>query len=273
MKEHELIHAGDYLAGLRFNKRQIEAIPAAIRPTDLDTAYAIQDVMVKRLLTREGGQRIGYKIACTSKGAQEMLHVDGPLYGQMLSFSTHAAPAKLRRRDFTSCVIEAEFGFRIGADQQRADQPEYLPHAAQPYTATTIGPFIAAILPGTEIVNFRFVDWTVVGAPSIAADNAIHGAWIYGEAVADWQQFELTTHQVTLTVNDKQFDSGTGAAVLDHPLNALAWLANELPRHGKQLAGGDLVTTGVCMDVYFAEAGDRLCADFGALGKVELSII
>ncbi|MCB0062770.1 MAG: fumarylacetoacetate hydrolase family protein, partial [Caldilineaceae bacterium] len=198
-----------------------------------------------------------------SKGAQEMLHVDGPLYGQMLSFSTHAAPAKLRRRAFTSCVIEAEFGFRIGAD---------VPHAAQPYTATTIGPFIAAILPGIEIVNFRFVDWTVVGAPSIAADNAIHGAWIYGEAVADWPQFDLATHQVALLVNDKQFDSGTGAAVLGHPLNALAWLANELPRHGKQLAGGDLVTTGVCMDVYFAEAGDRLCADFGALGKVELSI-
>lgn len=263
MKQHELIHAGDYLAGLRFSGRQIPAIPAAIRPPDLDTAYAIQDVMVSRLLTRQGGQRIGYKIACTSKGAQEMLHVDGPLYGQMLSFSSHAAPAALRRSDFTQCVIESEFGFRMAAD---------VPAAPAGYNAASIVPFIGAILPAIEIVNFRFVDWTVVGANSIAADNAIHGAWVYGAPVTAWQQLDLAMHEVTLTVNDKKFDTGTGAAVLGHPLNALAWLANELPRHGKQLCAGDLVTTGVCMDVYFAAAGDRLAADFGVLGQVTLTI-
>ncbi len=263
MKRHELIHAGDYLAGLRVSGRQIEAIPAAIRPADLDTAYAIQDVMVGRLLTRQGGQRIGYKIACTSQGAQEMLHVDGPLYGQMLSFSSYAAPATLRRSDFTQCVIEAEFGFHMAAN---------VPAAAAEYTAASIVPFIGAILPAIEIVNFRFVDWTVVGANSIAADNAIHGAWVYGAPVADWQHLDLAAHEVILTVNGEQFDRGTGAAVLGHPLNALAWLANELPRHGKQLCAGDAVTTGVCMDVYFAEAGDRLCADFGVLGQVELCV-
>lgn len=263
MKTHELIHAGDYLAGLRFSGRQIESIPAAIRPTDLDTAYAIQDVMVNRLVTRQGGRPIGYKLACTSKGAQEMLHVEQPVYGQLLSFSSHAAPATLPRAMFTQCIIEAEFAFRMAAD---------VPAGQEPYTAETIVPFIATLAPGIEIVNHRFVDWTAVGAHSIAADNAIHGAWIYGEAVANWQHVDLATHKVTLTVNDKLFDTGTGAAVLGHPLNALAWLANELPRHGKQLCQGDAVTTGVCMDVYFAQAGDRLAADFGVLGKVELTV-
>ncbi|MEZ4673785.1 MAG: fumarylacetoacetate hydrolase family protein [Caldilineaceae bacterium] len=264
MERPTLIHAGDYLAGLRFSRRQIESIPAAIRPTDLDTAYAIQDVVVKRLLAREGGHRIGYKIACTSKGAQEMLHVPHPLYGQMLSFSSHTAPATVRRADFTQCVIEAEFGFRMATD---------VPASPTDYTAETIVPFIDTILPAIEIVNFRFVDWTVVGANAIAADNAIHGAWVYGEPVTQWQQLDLAAHKVTLTVNDRQFDTGTGAAVLGHPLNALAWLANELPRHSKQLRQGDAVTTGVCMDVYFAEAGDRVTADFGPLGKVELQLI
>lgn len=263
MKPHELIHAGDYLAGLRFNGRQIEAIPPAIRPQDLETAYAIQAVVVGRLLTRQGGRQIGYKIACTSQGAQQMLHVDGPLYGQLLSFSSHAAPATLRRTDFTHCVIEAEFGFRMAAD---------VPPAATPYTADSIVPYIAALVPGIEIVNFRFIDWTVVGANSIAADNAIHGVWIYGEPVTDWQQLDLAAHQVTLTVNNQLFDTGSGAAVLGHPLNALAWLANTLPCYGKQLRTGDAVTTGVCMDVYFAKAGDQLCADFGVLGQVELRI-
>ena len=264
MERHELIHAGDYLAGLRFSGRQIEAMPPAIRPTDLTTAYAMQEVVVNRLVARQGGHRIGYKIACTSRGAQEMLHVDGPLYGQLLSFSSHAAPATLRRADFTQCVIEAEFGFRLGTD---------VPSSTTPYSAASIVPFIAELVPGIEIVNFRFIDWTVVGAPSIAADNAIHGAWIYGAPVTEWQQLDLAAHAVRLTVNGNQFDTGTGAAVLGHPLNALAWLANTLPCYGKQLRQGDAVTTGVCMDVYFAQAGDQLCADFGVLGKVELGII
>ena len=63
MKAHELIHAGDYLAGLRFGQRQIDAIPASIRPMDLTAAYAMQEVVVNRLVARQGGRRIGYKIS------------------------------------------------------------------------------------------------------------------------------------------------------------------------------------------------------------------
>ena len=51
----------------------------------------------------------------------------------------------------------------------------------------------------------------------------------------------------------------------------MAWLANELPRHGLTLSRGDFVTTGVTTDViYPAEAGERLTADFPRIGRVEL---
>jgi 2-oxo-3-hexenedioate decarboxylase len=54
-------------------------------------------------------------------------------------------------------------------------------------------------------------------------------------------------------------------------LNSLVWLANTLCDQGKALKPGDLVSTGVCTDVYLAEPGDHIVADFGALGKVEIS--
>jgi 2-keto-4-pentenoate hydratase len=63
---------------------------------------------------------------------------------------------------------------------------------------------------------------------------------------------------------------GNGAAVLDHPLNVIAWLANELPKYGKQLKRGDFITTGVVCDVYPAQEGDRMTADFGEMGRVDL---
>jgi 2-keto-4-pentenoate hydratase len=59
---------------------------------------------------------------------------------------------------------------------------------------------------------------------------------------------------------------------LEDPLNALAWLANELPRWGRSLQAGEFVTTGTCTDVYTAQAGDEIRADFGALGSVELKL-
>ena len=263
LKSAEITHTGDYLTGNRLHQRTIDSIPTFIRPPDMATAYRMQDVLVKRLLTRQGGMQIGYKIACTSDGVQQLLKVDGPLFGQLLSFSSYQSPAKVRAADFRVCVIEPEFAFRMKSD---------VPMTQTPYSAESIGPFIEAILPSIEIVTHHFVDWAKVGAPSIAADNAIHGAWVRGKPFKEWATLDLLTHRVSLTVNGQLFDEGTGAAVLGHPLNALAWLANELHKQGKQLREGELITTGVCMNVYSAQAGDELQADFGSLGAVDVSI-
>ncbi|MEM7131368.1 MAG: fumarylacetoacetate hydrolase family protein [Chloroflexota bacterium] len=257
----EIIHAGDYMTGVRLHHRTIPAIPAFIRPPDLATAYRIQDVLVKRLLTRQGGAQIGYKIACTNDLAQNLLNVEAPLFGQLLSFSSYSSPARLDANQLRVWVIESEFTFRM---------KENVPASPEPYVAESMGAYVDALLPSIEIVTHHFEDWAAVGAPSIAADNAIHGAWIGGEAFTAWETLDLLNHNVSLIVNDGLLAQGTGAAVLGHPLHALAWLANELPKHGRQLLQGELITTGVCMNVYEAQAGDHLAADFGELGTVEL---
>ena len=256
--------AADTLAHMRATHKIVEFLEEALRPQELATAYQIQNELVDRLLAQHGGRRIGYKAACTNQLAQTQLNVPGPLFGQMLSFSHFHSPATLPASDFTRRIIEAEFGIQMAAD---------VPPSATPYDATTIRDFIGAVLPGIEIVSHRFVDWSSVGAPSVAADNAIHGAWIQGAPLADWRTLDLASHDVTLTVNGQVFDCGTGANVLGHPFNVVAWLANELPRHGQRLKAGDFITTGVVMNVYNAQAGDALVADFGVLGKVEVVFI
>jgi 2-keto-4-pentenoate hydratase len=56
--------------------------------------------------------------------------------------------------------------------------------------------------------------------------------------------------------------------VLGDPRVALAWLANEVSRHGVALAAGQVVTTGTCMAPLEILPGDKVTADFGALGTV-----
>ena len=58
--------------------------------------------------------------------------------------------------------------------------------------------------------------------------------------------------------------------MLGNPLSVVAWLANTLPKFGRALKQGDRITTGVTTDIYLAQPGDHLEADFGVMGKVEM---
>ncbi|CAN5380953.1 2-keto-4-pentenoate hydratase [soil metagenome] len=256
------VSAADFLANLRAEPKHVPALPAAICPEDLTTAYQVQDLLVDRLLHKQGGQRIGYKIACTNEIAQRQLHINAPLFGQLLLSSTYSTPAVLKPSDFLVRIIEVEFAFQIA---------QAVPVASALYTKESIADFVAVALPGIEIVSHHYEDWAKVGAPSIAADNAIHGAWIRGAPYADWRALDLAQHKAQLTVNGKTVRQGQGTAVLGHPLNVVAWLANELPRYGKQLKAGDFITTGVISEIYMAQPGDQLRADFGRLGAVALT--
>lgn len=253
--------AATLLAGHRASQARLTELPAAYRPAALADAYAIQDALVDRLCAEHGGRRIGYKVACTNAIAQEALKIDRPLFGQLLSHSTTASPTVLGAARFTTRVIECEFGLRLGTT---------VPDSPLPYTAESIGPFVDAVLPAIEVVDHRFADWSL-GAPSIAADNAIHGHWVHGDPfMDDWHRLNLAEHTLEARIDGEIVGRGSGAAVLGHPLNVLAWLANELPRYGHQLRAGDLVTTGVCTEVFTAEAPQNVLADFGSLGTVSL---
>ncbi len=117
---------------------------------------------------------IGYKIACTNAIAQRFLNMPEPFYGRLLAASTFDSPARLAAADFFMRVIESEFAFQFASD---------LPLSARALLdRDQIAEALAGVLPGIEIVDSRFTSWTTVGAPSLIADNACHGAWGQGRA-------------------------------------------------------------------------------------------
>jgi len=64
--------------------------------------------------------------------------------------------------------------------------------------------------------------------------------------------------------------TGRGANALGDPRIALAWLANELVRHGRRLEAGDLVITGTCVVPVPVAEGQQVVVDFGVLGTVSV---
>ena len=246
----------------RHSQETMVNIPADIRPQTQPDAYAAQKLLVADLRRERGGDPIGYKVACTSEHAQRLLHVSGPFTGRLLAATTHNSPATLPATAFNLRVIEPEFAFVLAADVPATDTP---------YDAATILPFLGQFHPAIEIVDHRYDDFTVVGEYPLIADNAIHGACVLGEPVADWQGLDLAKHAVSLTINGALFDTGSGANVLGSPLNVMAWLANDLQRRGQMLHAGDLVITGVATKTYRAGVSDKVIVDFGSLGAVTVS--
>lgn len=250
------------LCEARIRRRRLPELPEPARPLTTEQAYCCQEILVHRLVDHYGGPVIGYKVACTNPIAQQQLHVDGPFYGHLLGTFCFDSPAVLPAAHFVERIIEAEFGFRMAPD---------LPPSSAPRQRDEVAGAVEGVLPGIEIVDSRFEAWTERGAPSLIADNACNAAWVRGALVEDWRDLDLAAQPVRLTVNGKIEREGAGSAVLGHPLNALLWLVNTLSSRGIGLRAGQYITTGVTTEVYWAERGDRITADFGPVGAAELS--
>ena len=259
-----MIKSAELLAQARITHKRLPELPAAIRPKTPGDAYVVQDGLVDLLLAHYGGSVIGYKIACTNVTAQRQLHVDGPFAGRLLSAFFFEHPARIDASQFFMRVVEAEFAFEMAHD---------LPPTAAPRSREEIAAAVKGVIPGIEIVDSRFDDWTTIGAPSLIADNACNAAWVKGPLLTDWQAIDLATQAVRVTVNGNLLREGTGSNVLGHPLHALEWLVNSLSARGLGLKAGQFITTGVTTEVYMAERGDRIRADFGPVGSVDLTFV
>jgi 2-keto-4-pentenoate hydratase len=62
--------------------------------------------------------------------------------------------------------------------------------------------------------------------------------------------------------------TGTGAAVLGHPLASVAWLAATVRDLGRPLRAGEIILSGSLGPMVPVAAGDVFLADISGLGQV-----
>jgi 2-keto-4-pentenoate hydratase len=235
------------------------ALPDALRPESRAEGYAIQSCLERR----SARPLFGWKIAATSTAGQLHIGVDAPLAGRLLAETVFADEATLPLGANRMRVAEPEFAFRMGRD---------LPPRAVPYTIEEALDAVEALHVAIEVPDSRFADYAKAGAAQLIADNACAHQFVLGPAApAAWRGMDLAAHRVTGAVAGRLEREGCGANVLGDPRVALAWLANELSRHGSTLAAGQVVTTGTCLVPMPIGAGDAVSADFGPLGRVALS--
>ena len=141
--------------------------------------------------------------------------------------------------------------------------------ARAPFTADATAQAIEAYLPAIEIVDDRYVQWETLGAPTLVADDFFAAACVLGRAVPRRDAPDVREVAGRALINGAEAGTGTGADVLGHPHNALAWLANHLAAEGRGLHRGQLVLTGSLVKTVWVNPGDRVVMELAGLGKVK----
>jgi 2-oxo-hept-3-ene-1,7-dioate hydratase len=100
------------------------------------------------------------------------------------------------------------------------------------------------------------------------ADNAGNAAVVVGGRPIRPMEVDLRWVAVLCYRNGIIEESGVAAAVLNHPANGIAWLANKLAPFDVALEPGQFVLSGSFTGVVEARAGDQFHIDYGPLGSI-----
>ena len=243
--------------------RRSRAPLAALAPPPRDEAegYKIQRALHDLLLPRTG-PLVGYKIGCTSAVMQAYLDIRHPCAGGVFEKGVHETGVKLAASDYVRPGVECEIAVKLARD---------VPASEGPFTAEWMAECVEAYYPAIEIVDDRYVKWESLGALTLVADDFFAAGCVLGEAVERNEAPDLAHVAGRALVNGAEAGSGTGADVLGHPLNALAWLANHLAAGGKGLHAGQLVLTGSIVKTVWLKAGDHARMELEGLGAVEVT--
>jgi 2-keto-4-pentenoate hydratase len=167
---------------------------------------------------------------------------------------------KLAASKYVRVGVECEIAVRLKRDLAAGEAP---------FTAEWVGEAVEAYHPAIEIVDDRYVKWETMGAPTLIADDFFAAGCVLGPSVPRSSVPDLKAVNGRALVNGEEVSHGTGADVLGHPHNALAWLANHLAADGKGLHAGQLVLTGSLVKTLWLKAGDTVRMELEGLGVVE----
>ena len=245
------------LANAREQRIQVDAAPFETIAS-LDEAYAIQALAS----TAYPSTQIGYKVGATNEAVQKLFGSDTPFYGPMFESERYAPDAQF---DLVTGLLggEAEFAFKVGTD-----------FPTEPLLNIDALPeLIDSLNIAVELVGRRTRGDGLPTLHAAIADFGANVAFIEGPPIDNWTSIDLAQVVVTACTNGEKTNSGTGAAVLGHPLNSLLWLHNSLLDVGSGLKAGDWVSTGTCLGVIKAVPQSTVDISFSGCGEISYQLI
>jgi 2-oxo-hept-3-ene-1,7-dioate hydratase len=229
-------------------------------------SYAIQRAWME-LKCEDGRAVIGHKIGLTSRAMQLASQISEPDYGTLLDDMLIADGAEIETARFIVPRFEVEFAFILAKPLRGPGVTVYDVLNATDY-----------VIPALELIDARIELFDrETKAPrkvlDTIADNAANGAIVLGNRPVKPNAVDLRWAGALLFKNGIVEESGLGAAVLGHPANGVAWLANKLAPYGEGLSAGEIVLGGSFTRPVPCAKGDVFHADYGSLGSISARFV
>ncbi|MFC9834289.1 2-oxo-hept-4-ene-1,7-dioate hydratase [Rhodococcus sp. NPDC127530] len=227
----------------------------------IDDAYAVQRALVD-LKVADGRSVKGRKIGLTSKVMQRAVSISEPDYGALFDDMFFDDGGTVPAGRFIRPRVEVELAFILGEDLKGPGVTLYDVLSASEYVTPALEILDARVqMSDPETGHLRTIVDTI-------ADNAADAGLVLGGRVVKPMDVDLRWVSALLLRNGSIEESGVAAAVLNHPGNGVAWLANRLAPHGVPLRAGEVILAGSFTTPIFADPGDTFVADYGPLGTV-----
>lgn len=260
MNDDKIQHYGDELYQALLTRTPVAPLTEREPGITIDQAYRIQLRMIQRRLDA-GETVVGKKIGVTSQVVMDMLGVNQPDFGQLLSGMVVQQGEPIRMDTMIAPKAEAEVAFVLKSDLQGPG-----------VTAADVLRATAFVMPCFEIVDSRIRDWKIKIQDTVA-DNASCGVLVLGGTRRDPREIDLALAGMVLEKNGEVISTSTGAAVQGSPVNAVAWLANTLGALGIPLKAGEVILSGSQSPLVPVKAGDSLHCSVGGLGDARVRFI
>jgi 2-keto-4-pentenoate hydratase len=233
--------------------------PAATPEGLNDADAACTRAKVNKFLVQQTGAKvIGYKAGLTNPAVQKRFNASAPVWGVLY------APMLLQ----DGATIDAAFGARpvFEADLLVRVSDSRISQAKTPEQVLQ---YIDQLIPAIELPDLVVEAPSKLNGAGVAAINVAARYFVTGSPieVKRTQAFadSLASMKVLVMGGGEDLDTGFGRDVLDHPLNAVAWLAQDLPKHGLALKKGDLVSVGSFSKLMPPKAGQKVEVQYQGL--------
>lgn len=220
----------------------------------LDDAYQVQlDIIARRVAA--GERVVGKKIGVTSQAVMDMLKVEQPDFGHLLSGMVYNDGETVSLARTLLPRGEGEIAFVMKHDL-----------AGPGLTNADVLRATECVMPCFELVDSRIRDWKIRIQDTVA-DNGSSYAFVLGDRAIAPRKIDLTTVGMTLEKNGEIIGTGAGAASLGNPVNAVTWLANTLGRYGIALKAGEVILSGSLSIMFPVAPGDSIRMSLGGIGS------
>ncbi|WP_316154795.1 2-oxo-3-hexenedioate decarboxylase [Cupriavidus sp. BIC8F] len=257
LTQDTIARLAEHLENAELQREAVRKITDEYPDMDWDDAYAIQDAIRARKEAR--GTRIaGLKMGLTSFAKMRQMGVSDPVYGFLTDYGACMDGAAIDTGTLIHPKVEAEIAFVLKAPLRGP--------------GCHIGDVLAAtdfVVPAVEVIDSRYENFRF-DLKSVIADNTSSARFVVGGTHRGAEGLDLRNLGVVLEKNGEVVATAAGAAVLGHPANSVAMLANMLGARGCELPAGTFIMTGGATEAIAVAAGDNITVRYQHLGTVSM---